>query len=60
MYIPIEWFKNPKNEKEIRSLIAEHSGCFRFEGNSEKIEKRLKELGEDKILEEWKNGVFAM
>lgn len=60
MYIPIDWLKNPKNEKEIRSLLAGHSGCLQFDGDAEKIESRLKELGEDKILEKWKNGVFAM
>lgn len=60
MYIPLDWLKDSKNEKEIRSLLSEHSGCLQFNGDSEKIENRLKELGEDKILEKWKNGVFAM
>lgn len=58
MYIPKEWLKNPNNEKEIRTIIAKYGGCFQFEDYSSKIETRLKELGEDKILEELKKGTF--
>lgn len=60
MYIPMDWFKNVENEKEVRTLIANYLGCFQFEGDSEKIESRLIELGEDKILKELKRGTFGM
>jgi hypothetical protein len=59
MYIPMDWLKDKKNEKEIRSLLSETS-CLQFEGDEEKIESRLKELGEHKILEELKKGTFAV
>lgn len=59
MYIPIDWLKNPENEKEVRSLITECSGCFHFVVVADQIESRLNELGESKILEEWKKGTFA-
>lgn len=62
MYIPLDWFKNAENENEIRDLLREQGGCFRFDedSDSKKIESRLKELGEDKIFEEWKKGTFAI
>lgn len=59
MYVPMDWLKNTENEEEVRILITEYIGCFQFEGDSEKIETRLKELGEDKILQELKKGTFA-
>lgn len=61
IYIPEEWIKDPKNEKEIISLLEENSGCLRFdhEAEDEKTAVRLKELGEEKILEEFQKGTFA-
>lgn len=61
IYIPEEWIKDPKNEKEIISLLEENSGCLRFdcEAEDEKTAMRLMELGEDKILEEFQKGTFA-
>lgn len=59
MYIPMDWFRNAENEKEVRALISEYGGCLRFEGDLEKVESRLEELGEDRILEELKKGTFA-
>lgn len=61
MYIPIEWLNNPENEKEVRTLIEECTGCFHFdyEGDLARVESRLKELGENKILEELKKGTFG-
>lgn len=60
MYLPLDWLKNKDNEKEVRNLITDSGGCLQFGDNSEKIEKRLKELNEVKILEEFKKGTFAM
>lgn len=60
IYIPKDWLKNPNNEKEIRDLFDEYGGCFQFEDNTEKIENRLKELGEYKILEKLKNGILQV
>lgn len=59
MYIPMEWLNNPENEKEVRTLIEENIGCFRFEDDSGRVEARLQELGENKILEELKKGTFG-
>lgn len=60
MYLPLDWLKNKDNENEIRRLITDHGGCLQFGDSSDKIETRLKELGENKILEEFKKGTFAM
>lgn len=60
MYIPSDWIKNKDNEYEIRNLIRECVSCFHFDDMSAKIENRLKEIGEDIILEELKKGTFAM
>ncbi len=55
----MEWLNNPENEKEVRTLIEECTGCFRFEDDSERGEARLQELGENNILEELKKGTFG-
>lgn len=55
----MEWLNNPENEKEVRTLIEENIGCFRFEDDSGRVEARLQELGENKILEELKKGTFG-
>lgn len=60
MYIPENWIKNKNNESEIRNLISDYIGCFQFDDTLVNIENRLKELGEDIILKELKNGTFAM
>lgn len=66
MYLPLEWLQNEENEKEVHELLGGFfdQGCLWFPGEREKaverIESRLKELGENKILEEWKRGAFAM
>ncbi len=59
IYIPKSWLKKPENEKEVRTLISECIGCFHFPGDSDRIESRLKELEEDKILRELKKGSFS-
>lgn len=59
MYIPVDWLKNVENEKEIRTLITEYLGCFQFENDQKRIVSRLKELEENKILEELKKGTFT-
>ena len=63
IYIPDDWVKNKGNDAEIREIISNCIGCFRFSNdlkNIEDAENRLKELGEDKILEELKKGSFAL
>ncbi|MCI8736869.1 MAG: hypothetical protein HFI11_07830 [Lachnospiraceae bacterium] len=61
IYIPEEWVRDPQNEKEIYEMLEESSGCLRIDRDTEdkKIASRLKELGEDKILEEFQKGSFA-
>lgn len=60
VYIPNGWIKDRKNEDEIRTLISESLGCIKLKDSSQKVEDRLKELGEVKILEEFKKGTFAV
>lgn len=60
MYIPDNWIKNKNNESEIRTLISDYVGCFKFNDTLVDIENRLKELDENIILEEFKKGTFAM
>ena len=60
VYIPNGWIKDRKNEDEIRTLISESLGCIKLKDISQKVEDRLKELGEIKILEEFKKGKFAV
>ena len=60
VYIPNGWIKDRKNEDEIRTLISESLGCIKLKDSSQKVEDRLKELGEIKILEEFKKGTFAI
>lgn len=60
VYIPNGWIKDRKNEYEIRILISESLGCIKLKDSSQKVEDRLKELGEIKILEEFKKGTFAV
>ena len=58
--IPNSWIKDRQNEDEIRTLISESLGCIKLKDSSQKVEDRLKELGEVKILEEFKKGTFAV
>ena len=60
VYIPNGWIKDRKNEDERRTLISESLGCFKLKDDFQKVEDRLKELGEIKILEEFKKGTFAV
>ena len=60
VYIPNGWIKDRKNEDEIRTLISDSLGCIKLKDSSKKVEDRLKELGEIKILEEFKKGTFAV
>lgn len=60
IYIPNDWIEDRKNEDEIRTLIFESLGCIKLRESSQKVEDRLKELGEIKILEEFKKGAFAV
>ncbi len=60
VYIPNGWINDRKNEDEIRTLISESLGCIKLKDSSQKVEDRLKELGEIKILEEFKKGTFAV
>ena len=60
VYIPSDWIKDGKNVDEIRTLISESLGCIKFKESSQKVEDRLRELGEIKILEEFKKGTFAV
>lgn len=60
MYIPDNWIKNKNNESEIRTLISDYVGCFKFDDTLFNIENRLKELDENIILKELKKGTFAM
>lgn len=60
IYIPNDWIKDRENEDEIRKLISESLECIKLNGSSQKAEDRLKELGEIKILEEFKKGTFAV
>nr|DAI01599.1 MAG TPA: TRCF domain [Caudoviricetes sp.] len=63
IYIPEDWIKNKSNEIEIRELISTCIGCFRSSKDLKEIENtenRLKELGEDRILVELKQGSFAL
>ena len=60
IYIPNDWIKDRENEDERRTLISESLGCIKLKDSSQKVEDRLKELGEIKILEEFKKGTFAV
>lgn len=60
IYIPNDWINDRKNEEEIRTLISESLGCIKLKESSQKVEDRLRELGEIKILEEFKKGTFAV
>jgi hypothetical protein len=60
IYISGDWIKDGKNEDEIRTLISENLGCIKLSERPQKVEDRLRELGELKILEEFKKGTFAI
>lgn len=60
IYILSDWIKDRKNEDEIRTLISESLGCIKFNESSQKVEDRLRELGELKILEEFRKGTFSI
>ena len=50
VYIPNDWIKDRENEDEIRTLISESLGCIKLKDSSQKVEDRLKELGEIFLL----------
>lgn len=60
IYIHSDWIKDRKNEDEIRMLISESLGCIKLNESSQKVEDRLRELGELKILEEFRKGTFVI
>lgn len=59
--LPDEWMKDKKNKGEIYGLLKKHGGCLRFDPDAEDalIENRLAELGEDRVLEEFRKGSLA-
>lgn len=61
IYLPDEWMNDLKNKDEIYDLLEEHTGCIRIDpdGEDEMIEARLMELGEYKILEEFRKGSLS-
>lgn len=63
IYIPKDWFNNEENEAEVRELLSSVLACFKFSeyknDNEVFVVARLKELGEDKILQELSSGTFA-
>lgn len=60
IYIPNDWINDRKNEEEIRMLISESLGCIKFNESYQNVEERLRDIGELKILEEFKKGTFAI
>lgn len=60
IYIPNDWINDRKNEEEIRTLISESLGCIKFNESYKNVEDRLRDIGELKILEEFKKGTFAI
>lgn len=60
IYVPNDWINDRKNEEEIRTLISDSLGCIKFNESSKNVEDRLKDIGELKILEEFKKGTFAI
>lgn len=60
IYIPNDWINDRKNEEEIRMLISESLGCIKFNESYQNVEDRLRDIGELKILEEFKKGTFAI
>lgn len=60
VYILDDWINDKRNETEIRELITESLSCFKLNDESKKVEDRLRELGELKILEELNKGTFTI
>ena len=63
MYIPDEWIKDKGNEVEIRKILADITGCIKTFDYNDKLnqdKKRLKEMGEDIILEKLGDGAFKI
>ena len=59
IYTPSDWIKDRKNEDEIRMLISENLGCIKLNESSQKVEYRLRELVEIKIIEDFSKATFA-
>lgn len=59
IYLPVDWLNNPENEPEVRSMLEEQQHDLKMEDDSSAVEQRLKDLGETKILEEFRKGVFT-
>ena len=60
IYTHSDWIKDRKNEDEIRTPTSESLGCIKLNESSQKVEDRLRELGELKILEEFRKGTFVI
>lgn len=63
IYLPDEWIKQKENEVEIRKILADITGCIKTVDYKDKLDqakKRLKDMGEDIILEKFKDGVFKI
>lgn len=63
IYIPDEWINNKENESEIRNILADIISCIKtvdYKDKLDRAKKRLKEMGEDIILEKLKDGVFKI
>lgn len=61
IYLPHDWLNDPKNEARIRELL-DSPGDIGFESDFRKpqeIESELEALGEDKILDAYRKGLFV-
>lgn len=59
IYLPDDWINNKENQNEVRQLITDRMGRFKFNDDYKKVKDRVKELGEYKILEEFNKGSFS-
>ncbi|MFR1908619.1 MAG: hypothetical protein ACLS28_24085 [Clostridium neonatale] len=58
MYIPYQWIKNKNNEAKVHELLDKLDCDLREDGENleENILKELNNIGEDIIIEKYKNG----
>lgn len=59
IYLPDDWINNKENQNEVRQLITDRLGRFKFNDDYKKVKDRVKELGEYKILEEFNKDSFS-
>lgn len=59
IYLPDDWINNKENYNEVRQLITDRLGRFKFNDDYKKVKDRVKELGEYKILEEFNKDSFS-